>query len=199
VIWQPALTWRRTVPRQGRRSPATSTLSASHVPDGHGLLPYETPTPRTLDRLMRASSFTAPRVNATHRCPGINDIILRALVPDFGALRPGVGALADVLAVREPGPTAARVSAARRRPRTATECDIHSRLRAASPRRLRLAGIVASRCTRAHGPLPVCGRAAITTPAGSGGHRRVSSGGWFKSRLTPGRSPQASMSWCTSR
>jgi serine/threonine protein kinase len=48
-----------------------------------GELPYETPTPADLARLMRGELVTGPRVK-NPRIPGaINDIVLRALSPDL--------------------------------------------------------------------------------------------------------------------
>jgi serine/threonine protein kinase len=48
-----------------------------------GALPYETPTPADLARLMRGELVTAPRVKNARISGAINDVVLRALSPDL--------------------------------------------------------------------------------------------------------------------
>ena len=74
-----------------------------------GILPYETPTPADLERLMRGELVTAPRVRNAKVPKTINDIILRALAPDLSVRYARASELlADVLAVQEPKPAPRR-------------------------------------------------------------------------------------------
>jgi serine/threonine-protein kinase len=68
-----------------------------------GTLPYNTPTPADLDRLMRGELVTAPRLKNPKIPKAINDIVLRALAPDLSTRyqRPAE-LLNDVLAARQP-------------------------------------------------------------------------------------------------
>jgi serine/threonine-protein kinase len=97
-----------------------------------GLLPYETPTPADLERLMRGELVTAPRVRNARVPKTINDIILRALAPDLSVRYARASELlADVLAVQEPKPAAVKASAGPRGGADASPMsDIQSRLRA---------------------------------------------------------------------
>jgi serine/threonine-protein kinase len=97
-----------------------------------GLLPYETPTPADLERLMRGELVTPPRLRNAKVPKTINDIILRALAPDLSVRYARASELlADVLAVQQPSRAPARAYAA---PRGGAEgsalSDIQSRLRA---------------------------------------------------------------------
>jgi serine/threonine-protein kinase len=66
-----------------------------------GALPYDTPTPADLERLMRGGLVTPPRVKNARIPKGINDIVLRALAPDLTVRYPrAADLLADVLAAR---------------------------------------------------------------------------------------------------
>jgi serine/threonine protein kinase len=96
-----------------------------------GTLPYDTPSPADLDRLMRGDLVTAPRLRNGKIPKVINDIVLRAMSVDLTARYPRAGdLLADVLAASAP--------ASRRPMRTATAtatadehvADIQSRLKA---------------------------------------------------------------------
>ena len=97
-----------------------------------GILPYETPTPADLERLMRGELITAPRVRNAKVPKSINDIILRALAPDLSVRYARASELlADVLAIRQPAP--ARTGAhtgARGGAEGSAMSDIQSRLRA---------------------------------------------------------------------
>jgi serine/threonine-protein kinase len=94
-----------------------------------GVLPYETPAPADLDRLMRGELISAPRLKNRSIPKALNDIVLRALAPDLTARYQRAGELLEeVLAVGQP--------ASPRRPvrRVATPArdveDIQSRLKA---------------------------------------------------------------------
>jgi serine/threonine protein kinase len=70
-----------------------------------GELPYTTPAPADLDRLMRGELVTAPRLKNSKIPKAINDIVLRALAPDLSARYARASDLLDdVLAAREPLP-----------------------------------------------------------------------------------------------
>jgi len=70
-----------------------------------GVLPYDTPSPSDLDRLMRGDLFSAPRVKNPKIPKAINDIILKAMAPEIHARYQRAGELLeDVLAARSSGP-----------------------------------------------------------------------------------------------
>jgi serine/threonine protein kinase len=50
-----------------------------------GVLPYDTPAPADLERLMRGELTTAPRLRNPSIPKRLNDIILKAMAPDVGA------------------------------------------------------------------------------------------------------------------
>jgi hypothetical protein len=97
-----------------------------------GVLPYETPSPSDLDRLMNGDLVSPPRVRNPKIPKAINDVVLRAMSPDIHARYQRAGdLLADVFAAREPGVA--------RRPRPTPDAeppvavpsdDIQSRLKA---------------------------------------------------------------------
>ena len=92
-----------------------------------GSLPYETPAPGDIERLMRGELVTAPRLRNTRIPRAINDIVLRALAADIPGRYPrAADLLADVLAARE--------RPLRRQPRTPAPeesvADIQMRLKA---------------------------------------------------------------------
>jgi eukaryotic-like serine/threonine-protein kinase len=97
-----------------------------------GELPYETPSPADLDRLMSGELLTPPRLKNPKIPKAINDIILKAMAPDIPARYQRAGDLLDdVLAARGGGP--------RRTPRGASPLegaaeeaaqDMHARLKA---------------------------------------------------------------------
>ncbi len=97
-----------------------------------GALPYATPAPADIEKLMRGELVTAPRLKNAKIPKSINDIVMRALAPDPTVrYQKAADLLQDILAAREP---------ARRRPLRAgvaaagvvdhAVADIHSRLRA---------------------------------------------------------------------
>ena len=68
-----------------------------------GELPYNTPAPADIERLMRGDLVTAPRVKNARLPKAINDIIMRALAPDLTArYQRAADLLEDLLAVRAP-------------------------------------------------------------------------------------------------
>jgi eukaryotic-like serine/threonine-protein kinase len=95
-----------------------------------GMLPYETPSPADLDRLMRGDLVTPPRLRNAKIPKRISDIVLKAMAPDVTQRYPRAGDLLDdVLAFRgtrrtaRPTPAAAEASAE-------DVQDIQNRLRA---------------------------------------------------------------------
>ena len=93
-----------------------------------GVLPYDTPSPSDLDRLMRGELLTAPRLKNPKVPKAINDIVLKAMAPDIPArYQRASDLLDDVLAAR---------TRSARRPTPAAESasgavqDIQSRLKA---------------------------------------------------------------------
>jgi serine/threonine-protein kinase len=74
-----------------------------------GALPYGTPSPADLDRLMKGELVVSPRLKNA-RIPGkISDIVLKALDPDITTrYQSAAGLLEDVLAAREASPKRAR-------------------------------------------------------------------------------------------
>src|SRR5919106_2154095 len=66
-----------------------------------GVLPYDTPAPSDLDKLMRGELVSPPRLKNKAIPKTINDIVLRALSPDLTIRYPRAGdLLSDVLATR---------------------------------------------------------------------------------------------------
>jgi serine/threonine protein kinase len=97
-----------------------------------GALPYETPTPADIERLMRGELVTAPRVKNSKIPKGISDIIMRALAPDLTVRYQRASELLDdVLAARQP---VARRAGARSMPAAQgadeSVADIQTRLKA---------------------------------------------------------------------
>ena len=78
-----------------------------------GELPYATPAPGDIERLMRGEMITPPRVRNSKIPKAINDIVMRALAPDpTNRYQRASDLLNDVLAAREPAPRKAARSAA---------------------------------------------------------------------------------------
>jgi serine/threonine-protein kinase len=50
-----------------------------------GVLPYDTPSPADLERLMKGELLTAPRLKNPKIPKSINDIVLKAMAPDISA------------------------------------------------------------------------------------------------------------------
>jgi serine/threonine protein kinase len=76
-----------------------------------GSLPYETPTPADLERLMRGELQTGPRLKNPKVPKAINDIVLKAMSAEITGRYQRAGELLDDI-------LAARGSSARRTPRT---------------------------------------------------------------------------------
>jgi eukaryotic-like serine/threonine-protein kinase len=92
-----------------------------------GELPYATPSPSDLERLVRGELVTPPRVK-NHRIPkAINDIVLKALTADVTQRYQRASDLLTDLLADTPAP---RRRAANRAPREANVAEIQSRLRA---------------------------------------------------------------------
>ena len=89
-----------------------------------GELPYATPSPGDIQRLVRGELVTAPRLKNNRISKAVNDIVLKALAADpTRRYQRASDLLADVL---EPAPRRRAVVAA---PRDANVAEIHSRLR----------------------------------------------------------------------
>jgi serine/threonine protein kinase len=66
-----------------------------------GILPYDTPSPADLNRLMRNDLVTPPRLRNPKIPKAINDIVMKAMAPEISARYQRAGELLDdVLAVR---------------------------------------------------------------------------------------------------
>jgi serine/threonine protein kinase len=66
-----------------------------------GILPYDTPAPADLDKLMSGELVTAPRIKNPSIPKAVNDIVLRALAPDVTTrYQRAADLLEDVLAIR---------------------------------------------------------------------------------------------------
>jgi eukaryotic-like serine/threonine-protein kinase len=98
-----------------------------------GALPYDTPSPADIERLMRGELVTAPRLKNNRIPKAINDIVLKALEADLTTrYQRASDLMEDVLAAREPAP---RKAAGKARGATGAAGDqqvaeIQSRLRA---------------------------------------------------------------------
>jgi serine/threonine protein kinase len=97
-----------------------------------GVLPYDTPSPHGVDRLMKGDLLTAPRLKNPKIPKAINDLVLKAMAPELPSrYQRASDVLDDVLAAH-----GARVSRVTRTPPAAdaaTESssqEIHARLRA---------------------------------------------------------------------
>jgi serine/threonine-protein kinase len=97
-----------------------------------GELPYQTPAPGDIEKLMRGELVTAPRLKNSKIPKAINDIVLRALAPDLTVRYARAADLLNaVLAAREPAPRKA-VRSASSSPAGGSDqlSDIQSRLKA---------------------------------------------------------------------
>jgi serine/threonine-protein kinase len=76
-----------------------------------GALPYDTPSPANLDRLMRGELLSAPRLKNPKVPKAINEIVLKAMAPEIGARYQRAGELLDdVLAARAVGSARGRAA-----------------------------------------------------------------------------------------
>jgi serine/threonine protein kinase len=95
-----------------------------------GDLPYDTPSPSDLDRLMTGELVTAPRLKNPKIPKAISDVILRAMSPDIHLRYQRAGELlADVLGARDPGVARRRTPPEAEMPGAAGD-DIQGRLKA---------------------------------------------------------------------
>jgi serine/threonine protein kinase len=119
-----------------------------------GVLPYDTPTPQDLEKLMRGELVSAPRERNPRIPKRINDIVLTAIAPDVTKrYQRASELLTDLLAARPK--TTTRAPAARHAGHASAPAmpaenseDIQNRLRARETPLPASAGIAASRCTR---------------------------------------------------
>jgi serine/threonine-protein kinase len=100
-----------------------------------GALPYDTPSPADLERLMRGDLVSAPRLRNARIPKALNDIVLRAMAPEVTARYQRAADLLDeVLAVGPAGdsrrPPRSAASAAAPMPTAEEMIDIQARLRA---------------------------------------------------------------------
>ncbi|HEY5618449.1 MAG TPA: protein kinase [Vicinamibacterales bacterium] len=99
-----------------------------------GALPYGTPAPGDIERLMRGELVTPPRLKNSRIPKAVNDIVLKALHPDLTMrYQRASDVMSDVLAARTPRPRKAaptRSAAPPDRPAMENVADIPSRLRA---------------------------------------------------------------------
>ena len=99
-----------------------------------GVLPYDTPSPADLGRLMSGELLTAPRLKNPKLPKAISDIVVKAMAPEIHARYQRAGdLLEDVLTARGNGSKRMPRSAPAGESKTATTDEvqeIHSRLRA---------------------------------------------------------------------
>jgi len=104
-----------------------------------GVLPYNTPAPADLERLMKGELVSPPRSRNPKIPSAINDIVMKAVAPDVGGRYQRASELLDDLLAVRSGPKAARSVSRRTTTRAATPTltppgedvqDIHTRLRA---------------------------------------------------------------------
>jgi serine/threonine-protein kinase len=98
-----------------------------------GALPYDTPSPADLERLMRGELHVGPRLKNAKVPKAINEIVLKAMSPDIPSRYQRAGdLLEDVLAAREPSPrrTPHRPPPAAEAGSAAASADIQTRLKA---------------------------------------------------------------------
>jgi serine/threonine-protein kinase len=101
-----------------------------------GVLPYATPSPADIDRLMRGELQSAPRLKNPKIPKAISDIVVKAMAPEIGTrYQRAAELLDDILAERQGGgakPTARPTPAIVEAPTPAVEDlqNIHSRLKA---------------------------------------------------------------------
>lgn len=70
-----------------------------------GVLPYQTPAPGDLDRLMRGNLVSPPRLRNARIPPRVNDIILKAMAPDVSErYQRAADVLEDLLGTERPTP-----------------------------------------------------------------------------------------------
>jgi len=97
-----------------------------------GVLPYATPSPADLDRLMKGELLSAPRLKNPKIPKAINDIVLKAMAPDIHARYQRAAELLDDVIAARAGSRAARTPRGAGRAEAAVDDprDIQLRLKA---------------------------------------------------------------------
>jgi serine/threonine protein kinase len=96
-----------------------------------GSLPYDTPAPADIERLLRGELLTSPRLKNPKIPKAINDIVLRAMAPDVTArYQRAADLLNDLLAAREPSVNRRLVRSAAGPGAGDASAEIQSRLKA---------------------------------------------------------------------
>jgi eukaryotic-like serine/threonine-protein kinase len=96
-----------------------------------GVLPYDTPSPADLDRLMRGELLTAPRLKNPKVPKAINAIVLKAMAPEIHQRYQRAGELLDdVLAARSAHPARVTRAAAKSEGAGDSRQEIQVRLKA---------------------------------------------------------------------
>jgi serine/threonine-protein kinase len=96
-----------------------------------GSMPYDTPAPADIERLVRGELITAPRLKNSKVPKAINDIVIKAMAADPNArYQRAADLLNDVLQAREPAPRKAAGRVAAVSVGEEHVSDIQSRLRA---------------------------------------------------------------------
>jgi len=92
-----------------------------------GMLPYDTPTPADLERLMRGDLVSPPRSRNQKIPRALNDVILKAMAPDIHARYQRAGELLEaVLGARGPARPTPRPTP----PEMEATEEIHTRIKA---------------------------------------------------------------------
>ena len=130
-----------------------------------GALPYDTPAPADIERLMRGELVTAPRLKNSRIPKAINDIVLRALAPDLTRAIPARVGAAGRSARGARSRRRERPPARRAAPATAAGdaqvADIQSRLRARETPQPRFCWHCRKPLHARTRPLPVLQRSAV--------------------------------------
>src|SRR5687768_12163624 len=94
-----------------------------------GALPYDTPSPADLEKLMRGELVTAPRLKNSRIPKAINDIVMRALSPDLTVRYPRSADLLEAVLAERGAPMSRRTPL----PLSGDVQEIQARLRAREP------------------------------------------------------------------
>jgi serine/threonine protein kinase len=126
-----------------------------------GTLPYESPGPADLDRLMRADLVTPPRLRNAKVPKAISDITLKAMAPEITQRYQRAGELLDAVLSARPQTAGARrpwrPAAAGNAPAAEDVQDIQSRLRARETPQGRFCWKCAKPLHARTGKCPFCG------------------------------------------
>jgi serine/threonine-protein kinase len=121
-----------------------------------GALPYDTPGPADVQRLMRGEMISSPRLKNPKIPKAISDIVVRALAPDLSVRYPRASdLLADILEARRATPPKPDRPAMEGAP--ASVADIQSRLRAREAPQPRLCWHCRKPLHARTGQCPFCG------------------------------------------